>query len=99
MEFATMKDMIENVTEYVEYLKPHYNSGERMGCQDYYSCPCCNKSEPVDHSNKRITLDEMNHTDNCIYLLLNNLKNKSEDEEVSKKLDEIILNDDIYEER
>jgi hypothetical protein len=100
MEFATMKDLIENLTSSIDNLIPKYNSGYNAGVRDYYSCPCCHKSEPVDHSsNNRITLDDMEHLADCPYILLKQLKDESEIEENSSSLDNIILDEDLYEER
>ena len=81
-----MRDLLEIIDDIIEAknrLRPHYQSGYTTGGRDYYECPTCGAT--LNEEDNYI-LDNFNHSSDCMYKLVSELEDfyKTMEKEVSR---------------
>lgn len=100
MEFSTLKTLLEKIIEEKGYIQENYDSNSNG--PDSTSCPFCNASEFVKFRtggwiDYKANIQQLNHNDDCLYKLLNQLESiMLNNNNIEKQLDTIILNKDKY---
>ncbi len=66
-------ELIKKIIDAKNNLRPQYQSGYTTGGRDYYECPTCGATMPYDD---KFTLDDLDHSDDCLYKLVMELENE-----------------------